>query len=91
MFGLISRCTVSVLRDPVLPDATRMQVYIDDPVVTIRGTPDIRQEQVALLVLAWAVLGVGPSFRKGQLGRAIHWIGAEFRLESDAVAGETGV
>ena len=67
-FGLVCRCVSSVVRDPVIPDAHEMEVYVDDPILVLRGTTSANTEGAALAILTWAVLGVGLSFKKGQFG-----------------------
>ena len=43
-FGLVSRCLLGELQDPVLPDASGMQVYVDGPIIALRGTPEVITE-----------------------------------------------
>ena len=78
IFGLICRCVSSVVRDPVIPDAHEFEVYVDDPILALHGTVVANQEAAALAILAWTALGVGLSFRKGQFGKRVDWIGATF-------------
>ena len=73
-------CVLSVLRDPVLPGSVRKQVYVEDPVLAIRGTPQVCIEQIALALLAWAVLGISLATAKGQAGVTVNWIGATFTV-----------
>ena len=80
IFGLIGRCVLSVLRDPATPGATRMQTYVDDPALALRGTSSVRRKQVARAILTWTVLGVPLALTKGQLGVTINWIGATFTV-----------
>ena len=79
-FGLICRLALSCIRDPVIPDAEKLQVYVDDPALAVRGTPANRKFKVSMLMLAWTVLGVTLAVKKGQLGRQIDWIGATFNV-----------
>ena len=81
-FGLISRLALSCIRDPVIPDAERMEVYVDDPAVAVRGTPENRMAKISMLMLAWTVLGVTLAVKKGQLGKQIDWIGATFSIDN---------
>ena len=57
IFGLICRCSFSTLRCPVIPDAQRMQAYVDDPALAIRGTQAVCRKQVATFILAMASVG----------------------------------
>ena len=62
-----------------------MQVYVDDPAIALRGTEEVCQEQVAILLLAWHALGVDLAIKKGQFGDSIDWIGARFTVLPCAV------
>ena len=57
IFGLICRCSFSTLRCRVIPEAQRMQVYVDDPALAIRGTRAVCRRQVATIMLAMASIG----------------------------------
>ena len=85
VFGLICRCTSGVLRCPAVPDAHRKQVYVDDPVLALRGTPEATRQTAALAVLSWTVLGVALAMKKGQFGPSVDWIGASFRVVKDGI------
>ena len=52
-----------------------MQVYVDDPAMAVRGSRAFRRQQVAVLMLAWATLGISLALKKGQLGTSVDWIG----------------
>ena len=85
VFGLISRCVLSTLReerhgDSVLPAA--MQVYVDDPWLAFRGTQMQCHRMAATVIVAWRILGIDLAFSKGQLGDQINWIGATLSVES---------
>ena len=47
VFGLIGRCVLSVLRDPAVPDSAKMQTYVDDPALALRGPQGEQRRQVA--------------------------------------------
>ena len=55
--------------------SAKLQTYVDDPAVTIRGTKDQRDRTVATIVILWAALGFGLSYDKASRGRTISWIG----------------
>ena len=55
----------------------RIQLYVDDPIVTITGSEAQRQLSVDILLLWWLCLGVPLAWRKGTLCPATHphtWI-----------------
>ena len=62
IFGMICRCICSILRCPVVPDTHEMEVYVDDPIIALRGTVETVRLHVALAVVGWSVLGFsGPA------------------------------
>ena len=73
---LIGRCVLSVLRDPAVPGAAKMQAYVDDPALALRGTAEERRRQVARGILTWCILGVPLALSKDQLGATISCSGA---------------
>ena len=85
IFGLICRMALSALRCPAVPDSQNMHVYVDDPIATIRGTPDVVAEQVSILMLTWVALGIDLAIPKGQLGSMVNWIGATFSIAGRVV------
>ena len=79
LFGLVCRCALSTLREPASDEthstAHRMQVYVDDPVLVLRGPRAFRRRQVAMRMLAWRIIGVSLAIKKGQLGKPVDWVG----------------
>ena len=67
----------------------RIQLYVDDPAVTLLGTASQQQEAIDILVLWWLVLGIPLSWKKGSFTPASQkhtWIGVDFIVrESHAV------
>ena len=87
IFGLVCRLAFSTLRCPVQPNASRMEVYVDDPICALLGTREGCMRQVAILVLSWAALGISLALPKGQFGTTANWIGATFESKADRVTG----
>ena len=85
LFGLVCRCSFATLRTDDQHTTQRMQVYVDDPVVVISGTRAARRRQVATLMLAWAILGIGLAVQKGQFGPTVDWIGFSYAIRPQAV------
>ena len=59
----------------------RLQLYVDDPAITLKGTVEQQHAAVDLLTLWWLVLGVPLSWDKGSFnpGHLSHdWIGVQF-------------
>ena len=67
------------------PDSEATEVYVDDPIIAIRGTVQVRRAQVAGAVLEWAALGIHLAIKKGQFGSTANWIGATFRVLARAI------
>ena len=63
------------------PDELRLVCYVDNPLAAIRGTPERRRLLVTLLILVWNGLGFKLTFKKGQLGQVVTWIGITVTIE----------
>ena len=60
-----------------------LQLYVDDPVVTLAGPRLAQGRSVDLLLTWWLVLGIPLSWEKGVMANAYSkhtWIGVEFRV-----------
>ena len=57
-------------------DRFRMQMYVDDPFIAIRGDGATRLAVLNTVLTWWAVIGPGLSWAKGQRGKTVNWIGA---------------
>ena len=53
----------------------RWNIYIDDPIVVMCGTPKQNAKHMCMLVLTWLAFGFAPSFKKIQHGPQVDWIG----------------
>ena len=80
-FALIMRLTMAMF---VKPEA-RAQAYVDDPIFTFTGTASQRDRAKALVILAWRMLNIDLSFRKGQLGHSAAWIGCKLVMTKAGV------
>jgi len=80
VFGLICRCVQSLffVGSKAAPHSFEadMQVYVDDPWVAAIGDKVARDRIVALLILAWRIIGVKLAFGKARRGQKVDWIGA---------------
>jgi len=77
--ALVGRLTQSVF----MKDEVRIEIYTDDPFISIAGNATQRRRIVAVIVLIWRALGFPLSWRKGSLGRKATWIGGEFAVTSE--------
>ena len=67
----------------------RLQLYVDDPVLTLEGSLEEQHTAVDLLCLWWLILGIPLSWDKGSFspGRQAHeWIGVRFWSERPGTA-----
>ena len=63
--------------------AAPLQLYVDDPILTVTGSPAQRAMSCGLAVTFWQVLGVPIRWRKGKFYESTEehtWIGVSFRL-----------
>jgi len=80
--ALASRLGQSVFE----PWELRIQTFVDDPAGVVAGrTRGERSKLFTILLFFWACVGFRLSWRKGQRGASIEWIGAEFTVQKDAV------
>ena len=70
----------------VAPAPGRVQLYVDDPVVSVKAGEAKAHESLDIVILWWLTLGLPLSWKKGSLARgsAVHrWIGIDFTLSDD--------
>ena len=62
----------------------RLQLYVDDPVLTLEGSPDEQHAAIDVLCLWWLILGIPLSWEKGSFSPGCdphEWIGVRFWSE----------
>ena len=65
----------------------RLQLYVDDPVLTVAGSVEETEAAVDLVILWWLMLGLPLAWVKGVLSEGPHvWIGAVFTLREPGYA-----
>ena len=77
LFGRLAAMIGRISQSVLDPNIASIQIYVDDPIVTIRGTPEEVTHIVAKLVLLWRALGFDLATHKAQLGPRVNWIGYE--------------
>ena len=60
--GLICRCAGGALLADRPHSKTKLQVYVDDPILAVAGTTHERRVQYTILIIVWQILGVSLSF-----------------------------
>merc|ERR1712194_147420 len=68
------------------PPPGRAQLYVDDPIVSLRATEAQAKSTLDLVILWWLVLGILLSWKKGFLtaGAEPHrWIGIDYTLTAE--------
>jgi hypothetical protein len=66
-------------------DLGRIQLYVDDPASTFKGTPSQTRESTAATLLWWRILDLPLAWDKAQWGAKAKWIGATFDIRHDHV------
>ena len=64
-----------------LPHELRIQCFVDDPAIAVRGGPSVRKWRLGALLLFWTTLGFKLNWGKGHRGQEVPWIGAHLRIE----------
>jgi hypothetical protein len=79
--ALVMRLTQSMFH----PTEMLLQCFVDDPIACVSGTRECRELNLATLIVSWLALGFPLSFKKGQVGPVVTWIGATLRISSEGV------
>ena len=64
----------------------RCQLYVDDPVVTVRGTPEACRTSLDLVIMLWLSMGIPLAWKKGQLygkDEPHRWIGIMYSVTDE--------
>ena len=59
--------------------------YVDDPLAVVMGDTTTRKTTMAMMVLVWESMGFRLSYKKGQRGRTVDWIGGTLTLNDDGI------
>ena len=58
-----------------------MQLYVDDPALSLAGTKQWALQEASLPILWWLVLGLKLAWKKGSFGCGTHdWIGVRYAI-----------
>ena len=82
VFGRVASFVGRVTQAMFHPDIARLQTYVDDPILSVSGTPTQAQPIFDITILLWLLMGASLSWEKGVLSSNSHtWIGIEYSLE----------
>ena len=79
--ALLGQDTVEQHPSDVAPG--RIQLYVDDPITSVKATEQAAQEAFDIVILWWLALGIPLSWKKGSLARGSEthrWIGIDYTL-----------
>lgn len=79
MAALVGRISQSMFRSL----RSRIQLYVDDPMVTMRGTQEQIHDMCDKILLLWTLLGLQISWGKGARGCNAEWIGANVYIDNE--------
>lgn len=89
VIALASRFVQSIVATPLHRGAhteeARIQTYVDDPLVSIRGTQERVNRLAAVIMVSWSVMGFPLAFHKATLGRKLTWIGVELAIDAEGI------
>ena len=80
VFGRVISFVARATQAMFPPTVARLQTYVDDPVLSVAGSPEKAEEVFDTAILLWLLLGADLSWEKGTVSTAEHtWIGISFR------------
>ena len=88
IIGLLVRWVQSVVGTPPplrRTEEARAQVYVDDPLFTLRGTRERVERLAAIVSLAWMIMGVPMAFHKAVMSQGLTWIVISLNITAMAV------
>ena len=63
----------------------RLQIYVDDPLLAVRGSKSCRRLLAARFVAVLTLLGFRLAFDKAQFGQCVTWIGVQIHIKGLSV------
>ena len=85
-FGRLSALTARLSQSLIDTTELRMQVYTDDPCMTLRGSRKRCEIIAAMVVTTWLTLGRSLSDHKAQLAHSVNWIGYTISINKNFVS-----
>ena len=75
VFGRLAALVGRLTQSCFDPAYNRLRIYMDDPILAIRGREQDAHHNVAKAVLLWRCTGMDLAFPKGQFGSTVCWVG----------------
>jgi len=66
----------------------RMNVYVDDPIVVMRGNERRIRRVSSMVIVGWLLLGFPLAFHKAVLAPTVLWVGITLQIDDDKVRAE---
>ena len=85
IWGRFAAAIGRVLASIANPDSFRVEVYVDDPLLTAAGSLRSRTFTFTKMLLALAVLGFPLAWSKASIGTSVVWIGAQLSVTDEGV------
>ena len=82
--ALVARRVQSVFITPHGQEA-RLQMYVDDPLLALKGSEARRARLAARFLFVWLLLGMGVAFPKARFDRELVWIGVKLRITDSGI------
>ncbi|CAE7359038.1 icd [Symbiodinium natans] len=85
--ALVSRATQALTSSV----ESRLELFIDDPLIALKGTQSMVRWAAARVLWFWLALGLKLAWPKGSLGPEAHWIGAVLKADRTQRAVEVSI
>lgn len=79
--GRVAAMVARITQATVGQHCMRMQLYVDDPCLSILGTEAQRSRIMAVVIVLWRSIGARLAFKKAVRGTNIVWIGAQLEMK----------
>ena len=79
--ALLGRSLASIF----CPTELRLQIYVDDPILSARGDVATRRRLFTIALLWVAATGFPVAWHKAEAGTAVRWIGAQLNIHADGL------
>lgn len=88
LIALAARWVQSIVGTPDKRRRTsnaRVQVYVDDPLFTLRGDEAHTKRLTCIITLSWMIMGFPIAFHKAVLHPSLTWIGVQLAVRADSI------